>query len=127
MSYVTKTPLNAVLAGTFVALAGIASAAPAALAADGPAYFPVNPEAGGLPPLSAPSSTFRAASPSDAAASQQYVQYETEGGVVRIPLHGAPEAWEAPQIAAVPSAPRQESGDFIEYETEGGVQRIPLR
>ncbi len=127
MSYVTKTPLNVVLAGTFIALAGIASAAPAALAADGPAYFPVNEEAGGLPPLSAPSSTFRAASPSDAATSQQYVQYETEGGVVRIPLAGASEAREAPQVAAAPSAPRQESGDFIEYETEGGVQRIPLR
>jgi hypothetical protein len=125
MSHVTKIPLNIALAGALVTLAGIASAAPAA--ADGPAYFPVNPEAGGLPPLSAPSSTFQTASPSDVASSQQYVQYETEGGVVRIPLAGAPEAWESPQIAAVPAAPREKNGDVIEYETEGGAQRIPLR
>jgi hypothetical protein len=125
MSYVTKTPLNIALAGALVALAGIAGTAPAA--ADGPAYFPVNPEAGGLPPLSAPSSTFQTASSSATATSQQYIQYETEGGVVRIPLAGAPEAWENPQLAAVPPAPREMSGDFIEYETEGGVQRIPLR
>lgn len=125
MSQVTKAPTNIALAGTFVVLAGIASAAPAM--AGGPAYFPVNPEAGGLPPLSAPSSTFQTASPSAAATSQQYIQYETEGGVVRIPLRGAPEAWENPQLAEVPPAPREKNGDFIEYETEGGVQRIPLR
>lgn len=116
--------MNIALAGALVALAGIVGVAPAA--ADGPAYFPVNLEAGGLPPLSAPSSTFQTASPR-AATSQQYIQYETEGGVVRIPLHGAPEAWENPQLAAVPPAPQKKDGDFIEYETEGGVQRIPLR
>jgi hypothetical protein len=82
----TKIPAHQILAGTLVAVA-FAAPAPAAVAADGPAYFPVNPEAGGLPPsLHVKFSTTGVASLGLGSDTQQYIQYETEGGVVRIPI-----------------------------------------
>lgn len=82
----TKIPAHLILAGTLVAFAAVVQA-PAAVAADAPAYFPVNSEAGGLPPsLRVKFSATGVASLGLGSDTQQYIQYETEGGVVRIPI-----------------------------------------
>ena len=113
----TKTPAHLILAGTLVAFAAVQ--APATAVADAPAYFPVNSEAGGLPPhVLAKMSAFKVASPSVTADSQQYIQYETEGGVVRIPIT---------VVGVVSLGLGSNTQQYIQYETEGGVQRIPLR
>lgn len=80
-----KIPAHLILAGTLVAFTA-AIQAPAALA-DGPAYFPINKEAGGLPSyVLGNASAFTIGSPREADDPRNYVQYETEGGVVRIPV-----------------------------------------
>jgi hypothetical protein len=99
----TKTSAHLILAGTLAAFSAVQ--APAAVAADAPNYFPVNLEAGGLPPhVLAKMSAFKVASPSAAHDSQQYVQYETEGGVVRIPIASASDAGMKKEQASTPGS-----------------------
>lgn len=101
MFNVTKIPTHLIVAGTLVAFA-VAVQAPVAVA-DSPSYFPINTEAGGLPPhVLAKMSAFKVASPSVTADSQQYIQYETEGGVVRIPIASASDAGMKKEQATVP-------------------------
>jgi hypothetical protein len=85
MFNVTKIPAHLILAGTLVAFAAAIQAQ--AAVADGPAYFPINKEAGGLPSyVLGSSSAFTIGSPREADDPRNYIQYETEGGVVRIPV-----------------------------------------
>lgn len=86
-----KIPARLIVAGTLVA-AAVAVQAPVAVA-DSPSYFPINTEAGGLPSyVLDKSSPFTIGSPREADAPRNYIQYETEGGVVRIPVASGKDA-----------------------------------